>query len=96
MTSSATDGHVTRPAAPTTGKAKPRLLTLEHPRNEVSAEASKQLPDFEHSDSVIRSGRWSAEEQAAFVAALNTYGKDWPRLHEAVPTRSDAQIRSHA
>ena len=96
MTNSTTDGHVTGPAAPTTGKAQPRLLPVESLQDEVSAVASKHLPVFENSESVIRTGRWSAEEQAAFVAALHTYGKDWHRIQAAVPTRSDAQIRSHA
>ena len=41
-------------------------------------------------------GRWSAEEQAAFEAAYEVYGRDWKQIAREVQTRSVVQVRSHA
>ncbi|EGB10373.1 hypothetical protein AURANDRAFT_22848, partial [Aureococcus anophagefferens] len=43
-----------------------------------------------------RTGRWSADEKALFVDALQRYGRHWKRVAEHVGTRTLAQVRSHA
>lgn len=43
-----------------------------------------------------KAGRWTNEEHAAFVAAMERFGQNWRRIHDAVPTRSVVQIRTHA
>jgi len=40
-------------------------------------------------------GRWTTEEHAQFINCLKTYGKDWDKLDEMIPTRNSLQIRSH-
>jgi SHAQKYF class myb-like DNA-binding protein len=41
-------------------------------------------------------GRWTDEEQAAFIAGLRKYGKNWKKISQMVKTRSLTQIRTHA
>ncbi|OQR96303.1 hypothetical protein THRCLA_07325 [Thraustotheca clavata] len=42
------------------------------------------------------SGRWSTEEQNAFIEGLTLYGKDWKKIALMIPTRTLMQIRTHA
>jgi SHAQKYF class myb-like DNA-binding protein len=42
------------------------------------------------------SGRWTAAEHEAFLAGLKVYGREWKKVAQCIPTRSAAQIRSHA
>ena len=86
MTCTATASHVTAYLADTTDKATPRLLQANNSCSNLTevpaiAEDYKDLGELG-----VRTGRWSVEEHNAFVAALHTYGKDWQRLQEAVPT----------
>lgn len=41
-------------------------------------------------------GRWTDEEHAKFLEALQLYGKNWNKVHKHVGTRNSAQTRSHA
>jgi SHAQKYF class myb-like DNA-binding protein len=41
-------------------------------------------------------GRWTTEEQNIFNLAYHWYGKNWKKLKELIPTRTQIQIRSHA
>lgn len=41
-------------------------------------------------------GRWTHEEHQAFLRGLKIYGREWKKVAEAIPTRTSAQIRSHA
>lgn len=43
-----------------------------------------------------KAGRWTDEEHAKFLEALELYGKYWNKVHKHVGTRTSAQTRSHA
>jgi len=42
------------------------------------------------------SGRWTAAEHDAFLRGLKVYGREWKKVATYIPTRTSAQIRSHA
>jgi len=42
------------------------------------------------------SGRWTAAEHEAFLRGLKVYGREWKKVATCIPTRTSAQIRSHA
>lgn len=48
------------------------------------------------SASATTSGRWTDEEHAAFLRGLSLWGRVWTRYQSIIPTRSPAQVRSHA
>ena len=41
-------------------------------------------------------GRWTPQEHEAFLEGLKTYGREWKKVAKRIPTRTSAQIRSHA
>lgn len=41
-------------------------------------------------------GRWTHEEHQTFLQGLGTCGREWKKVASLIPTRSSAQIRSHA
>eukprot|EP00579_Thalassiosira_antarctica_P007399 CAMPEP_0201888044 /NCGR_PEP_ID=MMETSP0902-20130614/26500_1 /ASSEMBLY_ACC=CAM_ASM_000551 /TAXON_ID=420261 /ORGANISM="Thalassiosira antarctica, Strain CCMP982" /LENGTH=351 /DNA_ID=CAMNT_0048418175 /DNA_START=280 /DNA_END=1335 /DNA_ORIENTATION=+ len=41
-------------------------------------------------------GRWTAAEHEAFLRGLRVYGREWKKVATCIPTRTSAQIRSHA
>ncbi len=41
-------------------------------------------------------GRWTTQEHQAFVRGLALYGREWKRVAMDIPTRTSAQVRSHA
>jgi len=41
-------------------------------------------------------GRWTEAEHQAFLAGLAAYGREWKRVAMHIPTRTSAQVRSHA
>ena len=41
-------------------------------------------------------GRWTEEEQGAFIQGLKSYGRNWKRVQGLVKTRTLTQIRTHA
>ena len=41
-------------------------------------------------------GRWTEEEHKAFLRGLATYGNEWKKVAQHIPTRSSSQLRSHA
>eukprot|EP00573_Skeletonema_grethae_P002667 CAMPEP_0201690872 /NCGR_PEP_ID=MMETSP0578-20130828/4179_1 /ASSEMBLY_ACC=CAM_ASM_000663 /TAXON_ID=267565 /ORGANISM="Skeletonema grethea, Strain CCMP 1804" /LENGTH=315 /DNA_ID=CAMNT_0048175951 /DNA_START=65 /DNA_END=1012 /DNA_ORIENTATION=+ len=41
-------------------------------------------------------GRWTADEHESFLTGLKIYGREWKKVATRIPTRTAAQIRSHA
>jgi len=41
-------------------------------------------------------GRWTKKEHEQFLQGLHLYGRNWKQIESLIPTRSCAQIRSHA
>jgi SHAQKYF class myb-like DNA-binding protein len=41
-------------------------------------------------------GRWNANEHEAFLQAVQQYGREWKKVAAVIPTRTAAQVRSHA
>jgi len=41
-------------------------------------------------------GRWTNKEHDAFLRGLSIYGREWKQISRTIPTRTSAQIRSHA
>lgn len=41
-------------------------------------------------------GRWTGSEHEAFLKGLKVYGREWKKVARCIPTRTSAQIRSHA
>ena len=42
------------------------------------------------------SGRWTEAEHRAFLEGLKQCGREWKKVAMRIPTRTSAQIRSHA
>jgi SHAQKYF class myb-like DNA-binding protein len=42
------------------------------------------------------SGRWTKAEHEAFLDGLKIHGREWKKVAQNIPTRTSAQIRSHA
>lgn len=42
------------------------------------------------------SGRWTLNEHDAFLEGLKVYGREWKKVANHIPTRTSAQVRSHA
>jgi len=61
-----------------------------------STPSLKNAPDKNCNTSENVSGRWTAEEHEAFLAGLKIYGREWKKVANCIPTRTSAQIRSHA
>jgi len=43
-----------------------------------------------------RPGRWTTAEHELFLKGMRLYGREWKRVAQHIPTRSAAQVRSHA
>eukprot|EP00347_Sterkiella_histriomuscorum_P003631 403363545 len=44
----------------------------------------------------VNNGRWTKQEHEQFISALKSNGKNWQKVFEAVSTRNEQQVRSHA
>ncbi|KAL7435274.1 hypothetical protein ACHAXH_008280 [Discostella pseudostelligera] len=49
-----------------------------------------------HCSEINTSGRWTAAEHNAFLRGLKIFGREWKKVVTCIPTRTSAQIRSHA
>jgi SHAQKYF class myb-like DNA-binding protein len=53
-------------------------------------------PVEEKTESQTTWGRWTAAEHRAFLEGLKIHGREWKKVATCIPTRTAAQIRSHA
>jgi SHAQKYF class myb-like DNA-binding protein len=65
-------------------------LTFQQSQGKPSESGSNVSPGMS------TSGRWTAAEHEAFLRGLKVYGREWKKVATCVPTRTSAQIRSHA
>ena len=47
-------------------------------------------------ESRYATGRWTDSEHQAFLRGLHIYGREWKKVASHIPTRTSAQVRSHA
>lgn len=59
----------------------------------VGKKKSKRSPKKQAGQST---GRWTREEHQAFLEGLKECGREWKKVAQRIPTRTSAQIRSHA
>ena len=82
------------PSTPTTGptasKKKKMSSGNKRKRSGSSGSASSQKSKGQ------TSGRWTQEEHQAFLEGLTECGREWKKVALRIPTRTSAQIRSHA
>lgn len=50
----------------------------------------------QHPQRTSSTGRWTKEEHEAFLEGLKIHGREWKKVSLRIPTRTSAQIRSHA
>ncbi|OQR92706.1 hypothetical protein ACHHYP_03341 [Achlya hypogyna] len=68
-------------------------------RFRAKSETEREQDESHMRDSISgdsSTGRWTTDEQEAFVEGLNTHGKDWKKIAAMIPTRTLMQIRTHA
>jgi len=63
---------------------------------ESSSHSQKQTCLNADKKSGYLSGRWTSEEHTVFLICLRQYGREWKKIANKIPTRTPAQIRSHA
>jgi SHAQKYF class myb-like DNA-binding protein len=72
-------------------KAQKEQLTLTQPTDDMSSMDTTGAVGAE-----VATGRWTAQEHDAFIRGLALYGREWKRVAQIIPTRTSAQVRSHA
>ena len=69
------------------------LLALKKSQGrDVDSSKNRKGPERKNNSS----GRWTASEHEAFLEGLKVYGREWKKVALYIPTRTAAQIRSHA
>eukprot|EP00531_Pseudo-nitzschia_arenysensis_P006140 CAMPEP_0116126842 /NCGR_PEP_ID=MMETSP0329-20121206/6537_1 /TAXON_ID=697910 /ORGANISM="Pseudo-nitzschia arenysensis, Strain B593" /LENGTH=845 /DNA_ID=CAMNT_0003620931 /DNA_START=1377 /DNA_END=3914 /DNA_ORIENTATION=+ len=77
-------------ATATTTKKKKTSSGSKRKRTGSNGSSSSQKPKGQSS------GRWTQEEHQAFLEGLTECGREWKKVALRIPTRTSAQIRSHA
>ncbi len=78
------------PATVTTTKKKKTSPGSKRKRSGSNGSSTSQKPKGQSS------GRWTQEEHQAFLEGLTECGREWKKVALRIPTRTSAQIRSHA
>ena len=60
-----------------------------------SKRAKRRTPAADSTAS-YSTGRWTDAEHEAFLRGLQLYGREWKKVASHIPTRTSAQVRSHA
>ncbi|GAX11455.1 hypothetical protein FisN_22Lh139 [Fistulifera solaris] len=71
------------------------LLLASNPKHKraASAKTNKTKSRKKVNEST---GRWTAEEHREFLRGLQIHGREWKKVATLIPSRSSAQVRSHA
>eukprot|EP00559_Dactyliosolen_fragilissimus_P008406 CAMPEP_0184863892 /NCGR_PEP_ID=MMETSP0580-20130426/12977_1 /TAXON_ID=1118495 /ORGANISM="Dactyliosolen fragilissimus" /LENGTH=298 /DNA_ID=CAMNT_0027362475 /DNA_START=350 /DNA_END=1247 /DNA_ORIENTATION=+ len=82
------------------GKTSPIIHNISGNERGISRE-NKNLGSDKSSQQLKQSldqssGRWTKEEHEEFLAGLKVFGREWKKVAQRIPTRTSAQIRSHA
>lgn len=90
--SKAEDSLPTSPYFPSIPIYQPRLTTT-FSSSSLDSECHSNGTDPHKTSSF---GRWTRAEHQAFLQGLKQFGREWKKVALNIPTRSSAQIRSHA
>jgi SHAQKYF class myb-like DNA-binding protein len=77
-----------------TGTPDRKDRTIDDPSVTSSKGGSRKRRDKSRGDQTA--GRWTPEEHQDFLEGLKIFGREWKKVAERIPTRTSAQIRSHA
>ena len=77
-------------------KRKSRVNVPSPAFNTVNSDADNDSAVNRESTVEKSTGRWTIDEHEAFVRGLSLYGREWKRVAQIIPTRTAAQVRSHA
>lgn len=75
------------------GKTKGESGSTPHRKSQGRSTAHKKGKPCSE---ISTSGRWTAAEHNAFLRGLKIFGREWKKVVTCIPTRTSAQIRSHA
>jgi len=89
------------PAVVSSSDATQSKATKKRPRSDgdpstAAGGKSKRRSSGPGGGTPFTTGRWTEAEHQAFLAGLATYGREWKRVALHIPTRTSAQVRSHA
>lgn len=86
----------TKMKAGSLGHSAPRCNVKNEVRSITFQISRGQTPAFKNGSANTISGRWTPAEHEAFLQGLKVYGREWKKVATCIPTRTSAQIRSHA
>ena len=84
------------PSAATPNPAFLQCSSLSTPTKGTVPVSTNSTGSNKSSSSFTSTGRWTREEHEAFLAGLKIHGREWKKVAQRIPTRTSAQIRSHA
>eukprot|EP01116_Phalansterium_solitarium_P020196 TRINITY_DN5893_c1_g1_i1.p1 TRINITY_DN5893_c1_g1~~TRINITY_DN5893_c1_g1_i1.p1 ORF type:complete len:573 (-),score=181.15 TRINITY_DN5893_c1_g1_i1:180-1898(-) len=58
--------------------------------------SKRRKSDTQAAESPFAAGKWTAQEEALFIEALDAYGRDWDKCVAHIGTRDKNNIKSHA
>jgi len=96
MTTSASNCAVDAMAAEKVGKKLKKVSLMNGGGNNGHKNNNNNNHSSSSSSSRFATGRWTDAEHQAFLQGLATYGREWKRVAVHIPTRTSAQVRSHA
>ena len=74
----------------------PRFLTRKHSAMTTKPKAPRGGANLTIFGPEGNTGRWTDDEQGAFLKALKLYKNDWKKIATMLPSRTLMQIRTHA
>jgi SHAQKYF class myb-like DNA-binding protein len=95
--SSSNDHDFNRGRLPMPVPVQSTLLLVSNPKHKRAATSSaKTNKTKSRKKSNESTGRWTAEEHREFLRGLQLHGREWKKVATLIPSRSSAQVRSHA